>query len=204
MTKGRHPGAAPSSPRGGDRTAGSLRLHVVVMGVSGSGKSTVARALATRLRWPMVEGDDFHPPTNIAKMAAGLPLDEADRRPWLERLVDWTSARHADGLSTVLTCSALTRHSRDILRSAAPGTAFVHLVGTAALLAARMSQRMSQSDHFMPPTLLISQLTTLEQLGPDERGIVVDASQPVEAVADQALRDLGLPTPRRGRGAASG
>lgn len=188
-----------------ERTDETVSLHhVVVMGVAGSGKSTVARVLATRLDWPMVEGDDLHPPANIAKMTAGVPLVEADREPWLARLAHWTSVQHAAGRSTVMTCSALTRHARDILRSAAPGTAFVHLVGTAALLAARMSQRMSQRDHFMPPTLLISQLTTLEPLGPDERGIVVDADQPVEAVADQALQDLGLPTPRRGRGAASG
>jgi len=137
----------------------------------------------------MAEGDDFHPPTNIAKMAAGLPLDEADRRPWLERLVDWTSARHADGLSTVLTCSALTRHTRHVLRSATEETVFVHLVGTARLLAARMSER----DHFMPPELLDSQLATLEPLEPDERGVVVDAALDVVAAAGYALRELGLP-----------
>jgi len=163
--------------------------HVVVMGVSGSGKSTVARALATRLDWPMAEGDDFHPPANIAKLSAGLPLDETDRRPWLERLADWTSTRHADGLSTVLTCSALTRHSRNVLRSAAEGTVFVHLVGTIGLLAARMSGR----DHFMPPELLDSQLATLEPLEPDERGVVIEAALDVEAAVDCALRELGLP-----------
>jgi len=161
------------------------------MGVSGSGKSTVARALATRLGWPMAEGDDFHPPANIAKMAAGLPLDETDRRPWLARLADWTSTRHADGLSTVLTCSALTRHSRNVLRSAAEGTVFVHLVGTTRLLAARMPKR----DHFMPPELLDSQLATLEPLEPDEPGVVVAAAVDVVAAVDRALRELGLSVP---------
>lgn len=190
MTAERLLGVAPSSVPGGGPPAGALQ-HVVVMGVSGSGKSTIARALATRLGWPMGEADDLHPPANIAKMAAGISLDEDDRRPWLARLAAWTTARHGAGESTVVTCSALTRRSRDVLRDAAPGTAFLHLVAAAPVLAARMAQR----EHFMPATLLASQLTTLEPLGSDERGTVIDSAMDVEDAVDAAIRELGLPTP---------
>lgn len=167
-----------------------MPIHVVVMGVSGSGKTTVAREVARRLGWPMVDGDDLHPAENVAKMAAGTALDEEDRRPWLARLVDWTSAQHAAGHSTMLVCSALTRRSRDVLRSAADGTAFIHLTAAAPLLAARMSRR----DHFMPPALLASQLQTLEPLAPDEVGAVVEVGSPLDAVVRttvEAIRRLG-------------
>lgn len=153
------------------------------MGVSGSGKSAVARALAHRLGWPMVEGDDFHPQVNVEKMSAGFPLAVDDRLPWLELLAAWVAERHAAGESTVMACSALTRNLRDILRAAAPGTTFVHLVGDKGLLLTRMSAR----EHFMPITLLQSQLDTLQALGPDEDGIVVDVTPPVDQIVSTVL-----------------
>ncbi|HWI44022.1 MAG TPA: gluconokinase [Nocardioides sp.] len=157
--------------------------HVVVMGVSGTGKSTVGRALATRLGMTYGEGDDLHPAANIAKMAAGVPLDDADRAPWLAALAAWTSAQHEQGRSTVLTCSALRRSYRDLLRSAVPErTVFVHLVAPADVLTARMASRT----HFMPPSLLSSQLRTLEPLGADEAGSIVDVTRTIEQVVDDA------------------
>lgn len=164
-------------------------LHIVVMGVSGSGKSTVARALHERLGWDFAEGDAFHPQGNIDKMAAGRPLMDEDRWPWLETLADWTAERDGRGEPTVLACSALKRNYRDLLRRGGDGTYFVHVHGDKGLLLERMQTRES---HFMPATLLESQLDTLEMLGPDERGIVVDIANPVERSARMVLAQLDL------------
>jgi gluconokinase len=159
-------------------------LHVVVMGVSGTGKSTIGQALATELEVTYGEGDDHHPAANRAKMAAGTPLDDADRWPWLESLAAWTREQHDAGLATVLTCSALRRAYRDVLRAAVPEqTVFVHLVGSAEVLASRMAQRT----HFMPPALLESQLRTLEPLEDDEAGGMVDVDLPVHLVVRDAV-----------------
>jgi len=151
--------------------------HVVVMGVSGCGKSTVGELLAERLGLPFVDADSLHPPENLAKMASGTPLTDDDRWPWL-RLVGAALAAPPDG--AVVACSALRRAYRDLLREAAPDVRFVHLVGTREQLAARMSAR---SDHFMPVSLLDTQLATLEPLGTDEAGIELDCSLDPAALA---------------------
>lgn len=156
-------------------------LHLVVMGVAGIGKSTVAHRLAADVdrELALAEGDDFHPPANIAKMANGQPLTDADRRPWLEALADWTRAQRSRGQSTISTCSALRRAYRDILRAGIPETYFVHLHGSEDL----SRQRMESRDHFMPVTLLRSQLDTLEPLEPDEPGIVIDAGLSLDEIS---------------------
>jgi gluconokinase len=156
------------------------------MGVSGTGKTTVATALAEALGWTFIEGDDLHPPANIAKMSAGVPLDDDDRRPWLQAVASLQAFHHAEGISTVLTCSALKRAYRDVLREGVPvGTvSFVHLAAPFEVLRARMESR----EHFMPASLLQSQLDTLEPLGPDEQGTVVDVSPPLDDVVRAALR----------------
>lgn len=151
------------------------------MGVSGSGKSTVGAALAQRLGVPFVDADTLHPPANIAKMAAGEPLDDDDRYPWLEKVGEWL-ADHRDG--AVASCSALKRKYRDQLRAHCPGVEFVHLSGSADLIGGRLAAR---TGHFMPAALLRSQLSTLEPLGPDEAGITVDAGRDVEAIVDNVV-----------------
>jgi carbohydrate kinase (thermoresistant glucokinase family) len=156
-------------------------FHVVAMGVSGCGKSTVGRLLAQELGGEFLDGDDLHPEANVAKMAAGIPLDDADREPWL-RLIGEKMAG-ASG-TMVIGCSALKRAYRDMIRDAAPDTAFVHLHGTRELLAARMAARPG---HFMPVSLLDSQLATLEPLQEDERGRVFDiAEQPAQIAREAA------------------
>ncbi len=143
-------------------------IVLVVMGVSGTGKSTVAGMLAGRLGWDLEEGDDLHPAANVAKMASGQPLTDDDRWPWLEKIAAWIQVRTASGTPGIVTCSSLRRSYRDVLRG--PGVAFVHLDGSRELIADRLNKRL---DHFMPSALLDSQLATLEPLGPDENGIVV-------------------------------
>jgi gluconokinase len=162
-----------STPR---HQAGTAPL-VVVMGVSGSGKSTVGAALGQRLGVPFADADDFHPAANIAKMSAGHALDDEDRHPWLESIGEWLASHGADG--GVMSCSALKRRYRDQLRRHAPLTEFVHLDGTREVIARRQASRPG---HFMPATLLDSQFATLEPLGPDERGLVIDVDQPVDAI----------------------
>lgn len=162
--------------------------HLVIMGVSGSGKSTVALAIRERLGWAFAEGDDFHPQANVDKMAAGFPLNDADRRPWLEALAAWTREHDDAGRPTIVSCSALKRSYRDILRTGGEHTFFVHLVGDKGLLL----QRMSSREHFMPPTLLESQLDTLEPLAPDEAGKVVDVANPPDRIARLVLAQLDL------------
>jgi gluconokinase len=166
---------------------GPGRLHLVFMGVSGSGKSTAAAAVNEHLGWPFAEGDDFHSRESIDKMAAGFPLTDEDRLPWLERLARWTQAHDAAGRSTLISCSALRRAYRDILRTGGDGTTFVHLVGDKGLLLERMGHR----EHFMPPSLLESQLDTLEPLGDDEEGFTVDVAMPPDELAREVLRRLG-------------
>lgn len=164
-------------------------IHLVVMGVAGCGKSTVAHALQDRLGWPVAEGDDFHPASNIAKMSSGTPLTDEDRWPWLDLIADWTAQQDGAGHSTIVTCSALRRVYRDRL-SAAPGrTIFLHLAGGADLLAGRMAAR---TDHFMPPSLLPSQLATLEPLEDDEDGFVIDIDAATDEIVDRAIAHLNL------------
>ncbi|MFZ1430218.1 MAG: gluconokinase [Geminicoccaceae bacterium] len=163
--------------------------HLVVMGVSGCGKSTVAEGLAAALGWPFDEGDRFHPQTSIDKMAAGVPLTDEDRWPWLRILADRIAAREREGRPSILSCSSLRRAYRDVLRSGAPRVRFLHLHGDRAVLAERLGAR---TDHFFPADLLDSQFAALETLGPDEDGVVVDvALGPAEQVRE-GLRRLGL------------
>ncbi|OJZ74604.1 gluconate kinase [Mycobacterium paraffinicum] len=154
---------------------------VVVMGVSGSGKSTVGVALAQRLGVPFVDADALHPPANIAKMAAGEPLDDDDRRPWLDKVGEWL-AGHRDG--GVVSCSALKRKYRDQLRTHCPEVEFLHLAGSPALIGARLAAR---TGHFMPPALLRSQFDALQPLGADEAGAIVDVGQGVDGIIDAFL-----------------
>ncbi|BFV60437.1 gluconokinase [Kitasatospora sp. CMC57] len=160
---------------------------LVVMGVSGVGKTTVARLLAERLGLPYAEADDFHPPANIAKMAAGIPLDDEDRQPWLLALADWLGGRVAAGTGGVVACSALKRRYRDTLRSQAPATRFLHLTGDQALIRSRLAER---SGHFMPASLLDSQYAALEPLQADEPGLELDVAQGPSDLADHAARLL--------------
>jgi len=154
---------------------------VVVMGVSGSGKTTVGAALADALGLPFVDGDSLHPAANVAKMAAGIPLDDADRAPWLDAI----GAVLAAG-PVVVACSALKRAYRDRLRAAAPALQLVFLDGSPSLLASRMAARPG---HFMPTTLLDSQLATLERPEPDEHAFTADIVEPSdEIVASLAER----------------
>lgn len=161
---------------------------VVVMGVSGSGKSTVASMLAETLGWDLLEGDDLHPAANVAKMAAGHPLTDADRQPWLEAIAAWMAEHLAAGRSGLLTCSALKHSYRDTLRRATIGQpgdiTFLLLHGTRDQLQARLSAR---KNHFMPPGLLDSQLGTLEAPAPDESIISIEISPPPAEVAATAL-----------------
>ncbi len=165
-----------------------LTRHLIVMGVAGVGKSTIARRLADDLELEMAEGDDFHPRANIEKMSSGRPLTDEDRWPWLEALADWTAQRRAAGQSTVLTCSALRRAYRDVLRRPDPDSFFVHLYGDEGLLRERMASRQ----HFMPASLLRSQFETLEPLEPDESGIAVDTGASVEAIAERVEAALQI------------
>lgn len=143
---------------------------IVVMGVQGTGKSTVGAALADALGVGFVDGDDLHPDANRAKMAAGHPLTDADRAPWLERIGKLLAERRAEGTTVVVACSALKRGYRDALRAHAPDTWFLHLTGDPATIAGRLATR----EHaYMPPALLASQLQALEPLGPDEAGLTV-------------------------------
>jgi gluconokinase len=183
-------GAASSAPLvpGSARHPGHDSDPVlVVMGVSGSGKSTVAALVAERLGWDLAEGDDLHPDENVAKMAAGQPLDDDDRAPWLDTVSSWIVEHAMQGVPGVITCSALKRKYRDVLRE--HNVVFVYLQGTSDLIGGRMAER---SGHFMPTTLLDSQVATLEPPQADERHVVVDATRTPEEEAGDVLRLLGL------------
>lgn len=166
--------------------AAGSRHAVVVMGVSGSGKTTIGRLLAEVLGAAFVDADDLHPVANRTKMRAGVPLTDDDRWPWLESVGAVIHAETQDGRSIVLACSALKRAYRERIAAAAEGVDFIHLTGTEDILATRMQERPG---HFMPPALLTSQLETLEPLEPGEQGAVVENTRdPREVVAQ--IRDL--------------
>lgn len=154
----------------------------VAMGVCGSGKSSVGALLAAALGVRFLEGDDFHPPANVEKMRAGIPLDDEDRAGWLDRLAAEIAAAAAAGEGLVLSCSALKRRYRDRLRAADPGLRFAHMEGERELIARRM---LARAGHYMPLSLLESQLATLEPLQADEAGLRLDIRQdPAQLVAD--------------------
>jgi len=162
---------------------GDAPAPLIVMGVSASGKSSVGEQLADRLGVPYVDADDLHPQANVDKMSAGVPLDDADRWPWL----DAVAARLAAG-PVVIACSALKRSYRDRLRRTAPTTVFVHLSGDREVLEERIADR---EGHFMPASLLQSQLDTLESLGPDEAGFTLDFAEPVSELVARAAERVG-------------
>jgi gluconokinase len=160
---------------------------IVVMGVSGSGKTSAAQELTRQLGWVFIEGDDLHPEANVAKMAAGIPLDDEDRWPWLREVAAVIGEHEAAGTSVVLTCSALKRAYRDLLRDGHPSVWFAHVDVSREVLAERLAQRKG---HFMPPSLLDSQLATLERLGEDEPGDVIAGDAPLPETVAELLEDL--------------
>ena len=162
-----------------------MQAPIVVMGVSGSGKSTVGAALAQRLRVPFADADDFHPAANIAKMTAGHALNDDDRRPWLDSIGSWLAA-HPDG--GVMSCSALKRVYRDQLRHHCPDVEFLHLAGTPEVIGRRQASRPG---HFMPPSLLASQFSTLEPLEADEHGVDIDVDQNIDSIVENYLTRTG-------------
>jgi gluconokinase len=170
--------------------AAALQL-VVVMGASGCGKSTVGAALAELLGVEFLEGDALHAPRNVERMAAGVALTDGDRRDWLLALAQRLAMARDARRGLVVSCSALKRSYRDVLRSAMPALAFVHLHADAALLEARLRARV---DHFMPASLLTSQLRDLEAPGPDERAIMLDAALPPATLAARTAAWLNHPT----------
>ncbi|MCF4007441.1 gluconokinase [Corynebacterium uropygiale] len=155
-------------------------MHVVVMGVSSCGKSTVGALLGYELGVPFKDGDELHPPSNIEKMSAGIPLTDDDRWSWLDAIGEWLAAHPSGG---VIACSALKRSYRDTIRRHAPNTLFIHLHGSHELMAARMAARPG---HFMPPSLLASQFATLQHLEPDERGRFFDVAHKPVTIAHEA------------------
>lgn len=166
-------------------TGNSGNSGIVVMGVCGCGKTTIGDRVARQLGLPFLDGDSLHPAENVAKMAAGTPLTDADRWPWLAVIGSELAAAGPSGL--VLACSALKRSYRDAIRANAPQTIFLHLDGAREVLASRLADR---SGHFMPATLLESQLAALEPLEPDEPGVVVDITASVDDVVAEALAGL--------------
>lgn len=163
---------------------------IVLMGVSGSGKTVIGRLLAERLGWAFRDADEFHPEANVAKMRAGNPLDDADRGPWLDALAAVLRAAVAGGPPLVLACSALKRAHRVRLGLPAAGVRLVHLAGSPEVIRKRIEQR---AGHFMPASLLDSQLAALEPPGADEHAIVVDVSPAQEAIVQRIMAALGLP-----------
>lgn len=164
------------------------RTAWVVMGVSACGKSDIGTRLAQALGAPFIEGDRFHPPENVAKMSAGIPLDDDDRRGWLQALRAEIERAWTTDPVVVLSCSALKRAYRDVLRGDGGDVRFVHLHGDRDLIAQRMAAR---SGHFMPVSLLDSQLRTLEALQPDERGVTLDVREPPQRLVEQVMATRG-------------
>jgi ribose 5-phosphate isomerase A len=177
---GVHRLSSPRSHRGGTPI-------LVVMGVSGTGKTSVAEELAARLGWAFEEGDWLHPEANVAKMHAGIALTDADRKPWLEAVAAWIDRQRAKGEPGIITCSALKREYREIVIGNRPEVRLVYLRGGRSLIAERLAGRHG---HFMPPSLLKSQIDTLEEPGPDEDPLVVDVEPPPGQIAEEIIRLL--------------
>jgi gluconokinase len=168
---------------------GRIPCALVVMGVSGSGKTTIADRLAERLGWTFEDGDRFHPPSNVAKMSAGHPLTDEDRWPWLQAIADEIDRVCKAGEHAVIACSALKRAYRDILVHGRSDVRIIYLRGTQELIASQLAVRKG---HFMPPGLLTSQFKTLEPPGPDENPVTVSIDAPVEIIVDDIVARLKL------------
>lgn len=204
--RGAEPGAADidaGSGVGRQGTPAESRLDpliLVIMGVSGVGKSTIAAALASRLGWPFEEGDRLHPKANIAKMHAGIPLTDEDRLPWLQRIAAWIDARRAQKEPGIITCSALKRAYREIVVGRRREVRLIYLRGTAKQIAAHLAGRKG---HFMPASLLQSQIDALEEPGSDENALTIDvgppADQVVEDVVDRLLHESAGEARRAGK-----
>jgi carbohydrate kinase (thermoresistant glucokinase family) len=160
---------------------------LVMMGVSGSGKTTVAAGVADRLGWTLLEGDSFHPAANVAKMKAGTPLTDEDRWPWLHAIAGAIDAKRAAGESAVVACSALKHAYRDILVADRPDVFLVYLQGSRALIGQRMAARKG---HFMPAALLDSQFATLEEPAPEEHALIVSVAAAPDAIVEEVLRQV--------------
>ncbi len=163
-------------------------ITIVVMGVSGAGKSTIMELLAPRLGAVSAEGDAFHSPANVRKMAAGQPLDDDDRWPWLDAIARWIGEREREGVDAIMTCSALRRRYRDRLRAGHESVRFVHLVVPPPLLARRLAERVG---HYMPASLLPTQLEALESLGADEPGFEIAADRRAQEVVAEIIERTG-------------
>lgn len=171
-----------------ERSASSSERHVpvlVLMGVSGSGKSTVAGIIAGAMGWDLQEGDALHPRANLEKMASGQPLTDEDRWPWLALIAEWIREHTTHGLPGIITCSALKRSYRDVLRG--DDVVFVHLAGSTSQIRERLTARL---DHYMPASLLDSQVATLEPIEPDENAIVVDVGGSPAQIAAEIIAQL--------------
>jgi ribose 5-phosphate isomerase A len=179
---------------GGVHRLDSARSHrgsppvLVIMGVSGAGKSTIAQELAARLGWAFEEGDSLHPEANIAKMHAGIPLTDADREPWLKRVAAWIDGQRAKKQPGIITCSALKRSYRQIIIDRRPEARLVYLRGSREVIARHLAGR---DGHFMPASLLQSQIDTLEEPGPDEDPLIIDLGPPPSEIAEAIIRLLG-------------
>lgn len=160
------------------------------MGVAGAGKTVIGTRLAVALDVAFVEGDDYHPPANLALMRAGVALTDADRLPWLAALATLLAAARRDGQGLVIACSALKQSYRDLLRAADPDVRFIHLDGTPLLIAQRLAHR---TGHYMPPSLLESQFATLEPPAADERAWTMNAEHTPDAIVNAILARLGAP-----------
>jgi gluconokinase len=165
---------------------------LVIMGVSGSGKTTISALLAARLGWELADADSFHSAANVQKMQSGVPLTDEDRWPWLHAIAAWIDATRRAGRRGIVACSALKRSYREILLDGRPDVRLVYLQGDAKLIGRRMAKRHG---HFMPAELLQSQFDTLEEPGPDENAIVVSVDAAPEAMAARILTELRIETP---------
>lgn len=172
-----------------------IASRIVLMGVSGSGKTTVGERLAASLGRPFFDADDFHPPANRAKMTAGVPLTQADRGPWREALAGLLDRLEREDAPAVLACSALSRDFRKALLAGRPGVALVYLLGSRELIQGRLAGRKG---HFFNPSLLTSQFETLQPPTPDEADVIVDSDAPVEEVVRRILQALATETQRHG------
>lgn len=162
---------------------------IVLMGVSGSGKSTVGIVLSSALGWDFRDADSFHPAANVEKMSRGVPLTDEDRAPWLAAIAAWIDDRLATGRTGIVSCSALKRAYRQVIVGGRTGVGLVHLRGGFDVIAVRMAARRG---HFMPASLLQSQFQTLEEPGPDEHALPVSIDQPAEAIAQEIIAAFGL------------